>query len=112
MNAATSSSLDRLLADLPLNGHRPSSFLDGHKEDVVIVLKEKGTTLTAELLGISPSAFSTWAYRRKIQLPGPRISSSRTVSPQPVSPQERSADYWRGMAQAYREALELLLKAE
>ena len=108
MKAEIFSALSRLQTALPLNGSSPSAFLDKNKADVELVVLDKGATLTSALLGVNPHTLHTWARRRGITIPLVRVSREKLPAVEMAAFQAPSLDYWRGMAEAYKEAFLVL----
>jgi hypothetical protein len=111
MKAEVYSALDRLQAALPLNGTSISAFLAAHKADVEVVMRERGSRITAELLGFSVTGFRTYGKRAGLALPSRSEAAILRAKLASATGPQNSADYWRGMATAYHEALELFLDA-
>ena len=55
----TAELLGRLQSDPP-NGQQVSRWLDQHQADVLELVRQKGATMAAELLGIGPACFRDW----------------------------------------------------
>ena len=113
--------LDRLQADAVNAAAGGAEWLDQHQEDVLAVWKEHGTAATANILGMSGATLRGWAKRRGLAdgLIAKRTrgnKSSRNSAPHPGGPravERKPADtrgdgYWRGQAEAYKHALELV----
>ena len=58
--------LDRIQADAVEAAKAPSVWLDAHQEDVVLLVKEKGTSTVAALCGLSVGTLRLWLKRRKL----------------------------------------------
>lgn len=100
-----SEALERLQKALD-NNQKPYKWLDANIEDVKAALLERPARVLAELLGFPPTTFFAWMARRGLRSPG--IGEKRTLEglKRPGGPATRkSAEYWRGRAEALEELL-------
>ena len=127
-NTGYLSSLDRLQLDAASAAAAPAEWLDAHREDVLAVWKEKGTTPLAAILGLSQSCLRLWAKRRKLAdglwkarqrkqvqreaNAGPKAPGDLALAPAATHEERKGDGYWQGQAEAYCHALELVCGQE
>ena len=118
------SPMDRLQADAVSAAAAPAEWLDAHREDVLAVWKEKGTPPLAAILGLSEACLRGWAKRRNLAEglwvarqrkqvqrkanAGPKAPGDPPPTPAATHEERKGDGYWRGQAEAYKHALELV----
>ena len=97
MKPETEAALARLERDLPLDGLAPMRWLDNHRLDVSSLLTTEPIHVLTDATGLNSATILRWRTERQ-------------KAPADLKPGPDYADlaYWRGRAEAYREALEML----
>lgn len=117
MLAKVEAALDSLSAALPINGAGPYRWLDSHKEDVATLLQADGLREVTALLGLNSATVLKWAMDRQI---GPwhtsdagadRHHHQATVGDSCIAG-AIDVSYWKGKADAYRDAVDILAHAK
>lgn len=117
MLAKVESAIDRLSADLPINGAGAYRWLDSHKDEVAILLEADGLRELTALLQLKSATILKWGMDRQV---GPWHTSAAgadrhhhhaTVGDSCIAG-AIDTSYWKGKADAFREAVGILAHAQ
>lgn len=89
----------KLQRDLPIRGGK-GAWLDAHRRDVEAMAEKEGIRELAQLVGMSTATIQRW---RSGALPAKKDGPAAVEA-------VYDAIYWRGQADAYRQALEMAVR--
>ena len=80
MDARVYSALERL-QESPPNGNPVSSWLDGRRDDVLVLVADVGSRIAAELVGVDPRQISSWLAANPKEGDRRKVPASRDTAP-------------------------------